>query len=665
MQHTVGFVQVNFQTGPREFNNYYLPYSAGMILAYALQDPAVSQHWTVDHVVWRRDPIEHTARLLAPNHIVAFSTYVWNRRYNAALARRIKELRPQTKIVFGGPEPAIHDAQLFQQHPYIDVVVKLEGERIFRDILLRDGEDLDQIPGLVLNHHGVAVDTGSRERINDVDELPSPYLTGIFDRIIAHNPEVTWSATLETNRGCPFQCTFCDWGSLTYNKIKKFNLERVYAELEWMGQHCGYVMITDANFGAFEERDSLIVDKLLEVQARHGRIKNFTMTWAKNQKNHVVDLVKRIIDRAPGAGRGLTVSTQSMDLQVLDNIRRRNLDQHKLQEIFALCDRKGVPVYTEVILGLPGETARSWREGIYRIFRAGNHYGINILQAQLLTNAEMNLGQRSIFRLESCEVYDYIDSTYQDEHLAESVDVVISTSTIDREQMLELMTWNTFIQCFHFNGVSTWVSRFLERQSQIDYSDFYDRLYSALAEHDWFRTEFDRTRQYFRNWTTQGRTGHPDIGGVRMVGWNLVYRLSMQIQLERRMPWVMDLMSDFVLDYGLDSDMHQDLMQFQRLSVMRYETLRDLPITMNSRYDFLGYLVHGTRLERPCQYEFSTREDVNMSQQTFLENYHFGRARNFGKTRIQEITGSNAEQSTFQFLDPGTPLRSRHDAPIA
>lgn len=150
-----------------------------------------------------------------------------------------------------------------------------------------------------------------------------------------------------------------------------------------------------------------------------------------------------------------------------------------------------------------------------------------------------------------------------------------------------------------------------------------------------------------------------------MVGWNLVYRLSMQIQLERRMPWVMDLMSDFVLDYGLDSDMHQDLMQFQRLSVMRYETLRDLPITMNSRYDFLGYLVHGTRLERPCQYEFSTREDVNMSQQTFLENYHFGRARNFGKTRIQEITGSNAEQSTFQFLDPGTPLRSRHDAPIA
>jgi hypothetical protein len=151
---TVSFVQPNFQQGPRDFNNYYLPYSAGVVLAYAFDQDDIQRQWQIDQIIWRRDPLESTAQKLAQNDLVAFSTYVWNHRYNYALAKRVKELRPEVMIVFGGPEPAIHDPALFKHEPYMDVVIKLEGERIFHDVLLNHGQDLDGITGLILNKQG-------------------------------------------------------------------------------------------------------------------------------------------------------------------------------------------------------------------------------------------------------------------------------------------------------------------------------------------------------------------------------------------------------------------------------------------------------------------------------------------------------------------------------
>ena len=115
MKKRVSFVQPNFQQGPKEFNAYYLPYSAGVILSYALSHEPVQKAWELGDLIWRREPIEETAQRLQHDDVVAFSTYVWNHRYNYKLARRIKELNPRVKILFGGPEPAITDPKLFEK----------------------------------------------------------------------------------------------------------------------------------------------------------------------------------------------------------------------------------------------------------------------------------------------------------------------------------------------------------------------------------------------------------------------------------------------------------------------------------------------------------------------------------------------------------------------
>jgi radical SAM superfamily enzyme YgiQ (UPF0313 family) len=517
----ISFVQPNFQQGPKEFNAYYLPYSAGVILSYALASEKVNAAWEVDHLVWRRVPIEELAVKLSTSDVVAFSTYVWNHRYNYKLARLVKTLNPNCLIVFGGPEPAIEDPELFEKEPFMDLVIKMEGEMTFRNILEDHGSDYTHIPGLLINSSTGLINTGDPKRINDLDEVPSPYLTGIFDRIMTDNPKVIWNATLETNRGCPYQCTFCDWGSLTYNKVKKFELQRVYDELDWIGEHCGFVTITDANFGMFVERDNMIVDKLIEVQKRWGKLESFSMTWAKNQKNEVVDIVKKLIDESPNFGQGLTVSVQSMDNDVLENIKRRNLDQHKIDEIFALCDKNNIPVYTELILGLPGETVESWKEAFWKIFRAGNHGGINILQCQLLENAEMNLLQKRLYKLESVPVYDYMSGSYGDVDLNESIDVVVSTKTIPRDTMLDTLVWSSFIQTFHINGLSTYIARYLAKQQDIDYSKFYEDLYAWVQKDSWFRLQFLETRSYFENWMTKGRIDHPVSATLKCLGGTL------------------------------------------------------------------------------------------------------------------------------------------------
>lgn len=630
MRNIISFVQVNFQQGPREFNAYYLPYTAGIILSYALsQNP----NWELGEIVWRRDPVEQVAQRLKHSNVVGFSTYVWNRQYNYTLAQRIKELNPNCLIVVGGPEVAIADPHLFTKYPWMDAAVKGEGEIVFSNILKSNGTNLSRITGLLVNQDNQIIDTGDADRISDLDQLPSPYLTGLFDDLLNNNPNVTWNATLETNRGCPYQCTFCDWGSLTYNKIKQFNLDRVLQELEWIGERCGFVTITDANFGMFADRDNAVISKLIEVQHHWGKLTNFSMTWAKNQKNEVVNMVQRLVNNSLTASQGLTVSVQSMNDRVLDIIKRRNLEQHKIEEIFALCDVCNIPVHTEIILGLPGDTEQSWKENFWKLFRAGNHTGISILYAQLLENAEMNLSQRKFFKLETVPIYDYMSGSYSNGEIDESIEVVVSTRDISQDKMLELMTWNTFIQTFHINGLTNYISRFLAKKG-IDYSIFYLRFWEYINQDPWWKKQFEITHQLYQDWITHGRV-NAAVGDIEVPGWNLHNYLTLVLHNENQIENIFKLILNFVEKFKLEQA--KQLVEFQQSTIVDYKKLQQLPTCRTFDWDFLGYIVSDTALDNQVKYKFSTSEDKNMSLKTFLENFYFGRKRNFGKTKITNL----------------------------
>lgn len=633
----ISLVQPNFQQGPKEFNAHYLPYSAGVLWAYVNQFDDIKNHFQLEDIIWRRDNINDTVAKLSKCDIVGFSTYVWNKNYNYALARKLKEINPKCIIIFGGPEMPITKKDIFKKLPFIDVVIKSEGEIILKELLIAitNKTSWETIRGLVINSNTDAIDTGDGDRISSLEDMPSPYLTGVFDKLMLETTDVEWNATVETNRGCPYACTFCDWGSLTYNKVKKFNLEKVFAELEWIGKNgCGFVTITDANFGMFVERDNAIADKLIEVQEKYGCPNSFSMSWAKDQKPEVFDIVFKLI-KNPKFNQGLTVSVQSMDLTVLENIKRKNLAQHKIENIFALCDKNNVPVYTEIILGLPGETKDTWKEGFYKIYRAGNHTGINILHAQMLENAEMNLLQKKLYGITSVPVYDYMSGSYNYNELQECVEVVTGTKDMPTDEMLDSQTFSWFMQTFHINGLTTYISRFLYKNADIDYSTFYDKLWNYLITDPWFVQECKELRQYYQNWMIDGKINHPNISNIEVHGWNIIHRTTLNMHLNRKYDYVFDLIEKFVMsEFNIDHDCLTQLLQFQRNYVVDYDRISQFPYTVNFDYDFLGYMLDNSELKTTVDYKFDFHESKDISLDRFLENIYFGRKRNFGKAVI-------------------------------
>jgi radical SAM superfamily enzyme YgiQ (UPF0313 family) len=635
----VSFVNPNFQQGPKEFNAYYLPYSPAILWSYAQQFASVSDYYQLGDFIWRRDTIEDAVEMLKDSGVVGFSTYVWNRSYNNVLARELKKANPDILIVFGGPEPPIEKPKFFEMFPYIDICVKQEGEISFKRILEEQASSRDflKIPGLLVNQSGDTVDTGQSERINELDIIPSPYLIGLFDDLLVKYPDVRWNATLETNRGCPYACTFCDWGSLTYNKVKKFELERVFAELEWIGKNkCDFVSITDANFGIFPERDDLIADKLIAVQREYDNPKAYTISWAKNQKREIVEIVKKLIYEG-GAKIGLNLSVQTMDENVLDIIKRKNLDTNKIEEVFELCEENNIPLYTELILGLPGETLETWKSNFYKLYRAGNHTGITIYQAQLLENAEMNLLQRRLYKISGRVVYDYLVGTYNENELKEGVEVVISTKDLPAEKMLAAQVFSWFMNTFHINGLTNYLSRFMYRHKGIDYEEFYENLFEHIKQDKWLASEIHRIEEHYSNWSEHGRIDHTPIQGIEIHGWNLVHSTIINLHSEGKAHHVYAIIKDFMKRYELDESLLTELIEFQQNFLIVHSDIAKYPKQLKFNHDFLGYIQTDTSLNIPTAYSFDFPEDKNMSLQQFCEQIFFARRRNFGKAWITKL----------------------------
>ena len=641
---TITIAQPNFQQGPKKFNAHYLPYSAGILWAYCQQFSEISDNYKFNRMIWEREDVEPLAQELSHNDIVGFSTYVWNRNYNYGLAKRIKEINPNVYLFFGGPEIPIEDKKIFERYPFMDLVICLEGEVTLKNVLiaLHRHEDLKAIPGLLINDNGKTHRTESAPRIKNLENVPSPYLLGLFDDLIRdHAGQVEWNATLETNRGCPYQCTFCDWGSLTYAKVKKFGLERVFDEIEWTGRNkCGFITIADANFGMFVERDHMITDKILETQEKYGYPKGVSLTWAKNQKAEVLEIVKKMF-KAGTQNQGLTVSVQTMNSDVLDTIKRTNLNQHKINEIFSLCDKLGIPVDTELILGLPNETLASWKKSVFGVIRAGNHNGITIHQTQLLENAEMNLFQRRTYKMETSRIYDYMSGSYNVGEFQESVEVVMSTSTMSREDMVDAQVFNWFINTFHISGLTTWIARFLNKNQNVEYDDFYEKLYRFISVDPWLAGEEKKIRSYYKQWAQNGKIDHPDIGNVAIHGWNLIHRTVINMHMERKHSDIFDLIKEFLeKNYDLESDLMDHLFQFQKDYIIDWEMLREYPRKKTFYYDFLGYLQDDRHLDNETTIEFDFREDKDIGLDQFCENIYFGRKRLFGRARMTVIHDS-------------------------
>ena len=472
--HNVALVQVNYKFG----NNVFLPHSVGLIRAYCESIPEISDNFNfLDFVYLREDPVEVARRLDDPE-VVGISCYMWNWEWSKTLAEQVKEFHPDCLVVLGGPQVPAEPQEFLESHPFVDMIVHFEGEITFSEILrefLNTKPDYTRVAGIsARGAEGSYVQTPGRERTQDLEVLPSPYVSGCFDYLMSEPYD--FHASQETHRGCPYSCTFCDWGSAVFTKIRQFSDQRLHSELEWFGKNQIELLYNcDANFGLLN-RDRSLTQKMADTKEEYGFPKQFRAAYAKNSNLKVLEIAKILNDS--GMNKGVTLSFQSMDDRTLEAIKRTNIKVQNLQELIGLYREEGIPTYSEIIMALPGETYESFSDGIQQILETGQHDGLNIYVCIVIPNSELAdpayITEHGIKSVRMPVLLQH--SSPSEDPIVEYYDIVVETNCLPTEDFKRIYLYSWMVQAGHCLGLTQYLAVYARHRKEIPYKTFYESL---------------------------------------------------------------------------------------------------------------------------------------------------------------------------------------------
>ncbi|ONI89765.1 B12-binding domain-containing radical SAM protein [Saccharothrix sp. ALI-22-I] len=352
-----------------------MPLAAGYLKSMALSDDRIRREADIEIANFRggvtNTMMANTLFTDGVPDVIAFSVLGWNYRSFGALAATFKQLNPDGWVIFGGNHATNQAARVFRTFPEVDIVINGEGELTFRDLLRAylDGasrHDLAGIDGLSFqNADGEAVTTAERARIDDLDSIPSPFLTGALELTDADGKFRYDVALMETNRGCPYKCSFCYWGGATGQKVRAFSIERLREELEIFGKLGVHTVVAcDANFGMLPG-DYEFIKALIETRDRYGFPRALETSWAKNKSKTFYKIVRTMKDA--GMKSSFTLALQTLNDSALDLMRRRNMKVNDWEDLTTWLAGEGLDCYAELIWGAPGETVESFMEGYDRL----------------------------------------------------------------------------------------------------------------------------------------------------------------------------------------------------------------------------------------------------------------------------------------------------------
>ncbi len=560
----------------------YLPYAAGCLAAYAWNDDEIKQKYELADILCIRHTLEESLAMVGGPSVVGFSCYVWNMEYNLRLAEMIKKKYPDCLIVFGGHNVP-DDTSLLEKHGFIDVLIHSEGEEPFANTLKAYGGngDFSAISDISFRKDGGFVTT-EKKRIYDITDYPSPYAAKIFDRVIEKYPDITFHATLETNRGCPYGCAFCDW--CFTKKIRLFPMERIKSDIDWISEHkIPYCYCADANFGIVE-RDIETANYILEVNRRNGYPQVFKPCYAKNSDEIVFEIGK-ILNHS-GIDKGVTLAYQSLDPQTLENIGRKNLTLEHYSSLTAKYAEEKIPTYTELILGMPGETYDSFCKGLCRLLENGQHNSMTVYTCQVYCNAPIaskEMVDKYKIRWERQPLHG-IHYPANFNGVQEYYDVVVETKDMSKEMWVKANMFSVCLQSFHHLGLLRCFAIYARYELGISYYDFYNRLldYIFSDESKYIYKLFEEIRWKTENTEVSDWCYQKDI--FSKVGWYFEEGIFLDLIYNRDVFW-QDI-EPFIESLGIENDVFDEMLKYQK-QVLRLPQTEVVEI--ETGYDFYTY----------------------------------------------------------------------------
>ena len=449
LKYRVGLVQINNSFA----DACYLPYAVGLLQAYFQHYSCRAGEFSFLQPIYRRISVNDAVQHLNGADIVAISVSSWNFKISLEIARRHKAQHPDSLILIGGPHIPGDAATLLRTYPWVDVVCHGEGEIPFLKILeVWPKRQWGDIPSISYMEGERCVSRPDESRITDLKTVPSPYLTGVFDHLLSENRGHQWLALWETNRGCPFSCAYCDWGSATRSKLYCFVMERLKREIAWFSEHhIEFVFCCDSNFGIFP-RDLDIVSAVADMKKKTGFPKALSVQNTKNS-DCSYDIQKALADA--GLSKGVNLALQSMHHETLELIGRRNIPPEMFQELQQRYTKDGIETFTDIIIGLPGESYDSFTEGVEKIINSGQHNRIQFINLSILPNAPMaKTAYRELHGLMAVESKivnihgapaDYGDNIYETQEL------VIGSSTMPLEEWCKTRVFAWMASLLYFD----------------------------------------------------------------------------------------------------------------------------------------------------------------------------------------------------------------------
>jgi radical SAM superfamily enzyme YgiQ (UPF0313 family) len=549
MTYGISLVQTNELMG----RNIRLPFSIGVLWQQAMSSNLNKDKWTLDHVVYKKLPIEELATQLAKSQLVCFSCYVWNFEYHMELALAIKRINPACYILVGGPHIHVEFPNFWSTFQHcVDLAIVGEGDHSFCQLLEEfPNHDIKDIPGAWTSTWF----QGEAPRVTDLEALPSPYLAGFFDSIIAYEQSQgkLIEAMMQTNRGCPYHCTFCEQGKDYKNKMHFYSEERIRREIEWMGQKQIEVLdMADDNWG-IHERDVRFMQLLCDTKNLYGYPKVFDATYAKNAPERILEMAK--IDQSAGTGliRGITFAYQSTNPTTLAAVKRFNLVPEKQLNLIQELKKLGSPTYAEMIWPLPYETYDSLLIGVDQTIDMGLDVWLEINLLRLPTSTDLHKKYQTQYEFGPSNDPAYLRP--------------VSNTWLDHNTVVNGMVFYTWVTSLFYFGFGRPVLQHLKQTQSVSQS--VDAFIKFTEQHLWLSNMTSLIRDF---WSARiNGTPEPMLGIFEQDTRLWLPFIHLASWLQKDFDKFKQHVFEFAVSQGLDQDVAKQLTDKCNSSTMLFE----------------------------------------------------------------------------------------------
>lgn len=572
--------------------------------------------------------------------VLMLTNYMWCEQLSLHIAREIKEMDPNTLVVMGGPNLSLEDDQkrrFMEENPEIDIYCLGEGDFLATDIVrsyLDCGKDLqafrEQQIDSTMNRSptGEILITETKARRKALSDIPSPFLTGIMDDFF----DGRLAPMIETNRGCPFSCSFCVQGETWWSKVNYFEPQRIKDEIFYIGkvvsEKCpdlGTLRIADSNFGMYKG-DIEISGWIGEIQAKYRYPTFIDATTGKNRPDRIIEAMEKVNNALV-----LYQAVQSLDEDALRNIRRTNIKTAAYEDIMIHVRGRGLRSLSDLILGLPGETLEAHVGGINKLVDAGTHEMHNF-QSMMLKGADLDT-KESRDKFQFTTRFRVLPKNfgiyYGGKQVLDFDEIVVATDTLPFEDYIKARTYHFVVSVFWNNSWFEDAMLFASQQG-IKPSEWLDRilqdieadqggpnellqLFVSETKNELFESQQECHDFYCKpeNWEKleRGEIGDNLMYKYRAQAsffqWPELCKIGMQAMKSLLLEKIPELNEDFSVFW-------QDIDTYTRLKHAHGETKEDLlsPIVVALSYDIAAWLdaggpldFSGFRVDR-CEAEF-------------------------------------------------------------